>query len=82
VDANINAVLPGEQASIQLATGEPLSKPFITEMRSYKQGKKIHWSSAEPLKGGGIRLGLLFIVFSMHRSRHKAGTEEDAEEIN
>ena len=82
MDANTNTTLAGEQASIQLATGEPLSKPFITEMGSYKQGKKTHWSSAAPLKGKGIKLGLLHIVFSIHRSRQKAGTEEDAGEIN
>lgn len=40
VDANTNTMLAGEQASIQLDTGEPLSKPFIVEIRSYKAKDK------------------------------------------
>lgn len=75
-------MLAGEQDSIQLATGEPLSEPFITEVVSYKHRKKTHWSSAAPLKGEGIKLGLLCIVLSIHCSRHKAAAAEDAGEIN
>lgn len=82
MDSNTHAVLAGEQACIQLARGEPLSEPFITETGSYKQGKKTPYSSGAPLKGGGIKLGLLCVFVLIHHSRHKAGTEEDAGEIN
>lgn len=45
---------------------------------------KTPWSLGAPLKGGGIKVGLLgtFFFFLIHHSRHKAGTEEDAGEIN
>lgn len=71
--------------------GKPVSSwlqvnPFqnLSSLKSgaIKQRIKTHWSSAVPLKGEGIKLGLLHIAFSMHCSRHKAGTDEDAGEIS
>lgn len=65
MNANINAMLTGEQASLQLGTGEPLSEPLTSEIGSNSKQKRDPLELCSTFERWGIELGLFCAASSI-----------------